>query len=185
MAQSTPTPVEVRAAAETLKRAIDRHLETVERRTGESDPAVWIAYDELRRAAVAYDERLYNAYDEVTPFAVGETRASVRVDDEPLGISVLLRRDYAVNDPDALIEAGRQAAPDAVRGLSSALAVLFDFYEPDDLDQYCEDVGLEAAGSTLWVLAHEPEETDGWLEAPFEGLDEGQLIFRLDETVEE
>lgn len=62
-----PTADEVRAAAEAVKAALDRHLAAVENRTGEDDPAVYTAFNELAAAAEAYDERLYDRYDEVTP----------------------------------------------------------------------------------------------------------------------
>lgn len=62
-----PTAAEVRAAAEAVKAALDRHLETVERRSGDDDPAVYEAFNALAAAAEAYDERLYDRYDEVTP----------------------------------------------------------------------------------------------------------------------
>lgn len=62
-----PTAAEVRAAAEAVKAALDRHLEAVENRTGDDDPAVYDAFNALAAAAEAYDERLYDRYDEVTP----------------------------------------------------------------------------------------------------------------------
>lgn len=62
-----PTAAEVRAAAEAVKTALDRHLAAVERRTGEDDPAVHAAFNDLAAAAEEYDELLYERYDEVTP----------------------------------------------------------------------------------------------------------------------
>lgn len=62
-----PTAAEVRAAAEAVKAAIDRHLDAVERRTGDDDPAVYDAFNALAAAAEVYDELLYERYDEVTP----------------------------------------------------------------------------------------------------------------------
>ncbi len=62
-----PTAAEVRAAAEAVKAAIDRHLDAVERRTGDDDPAVYEAFNSLAAAAEVYDELLYDRYDEVTP----------------------------------------------------------------------------------------------------------------------
>ncbi len=61
-----PTAAEVRAAAEAVKAAIDRHLDAVERRTGDDDPAVYDAFNALAAAAEVYDELLYDRYDEVT-----------------------------------------------------------------------------------------------------------------------
>ena len=65
-----PTAAEVRAAAEAVKTALDRHLAAVERRSGEDDPAVYEAFNQLAAAAEAYDELLYDRYDEVTPFEI-------------------------------------------------------------------------------------------------------------------
>ncbi|MGW3464248.1 hypothetical protein ACWDE9_33745, partial [Streptomyces olivaceoviridis] len=65
-----PTAAEVRAAAEAVKTALDRHLAAVERRSGEDDPAVSEAFNQLAAAAEAYDELLYDRYDEVTPFEI-------------------------------------------------------------------------------------------------------------------
>lgn len=62
-----PTAAEVRAAAEAVKTALDRHLAAVERRIGEDDPAVHAAFNDLAAAAEEYDELLYERYDEVTP----------------------------------------------------------------------------------------------------------------------
>lgn len=62
-----PTAAEVRAAAEAVKTALDRHLAAVEHRSGDDDPAVYEAFNELAAAAEEYDELLYDRYDEVTP----------------------------------------------------------------------------------------------------------------------
>lgn len=69
-----PSAAEVRAAAEAVKAALDRHLDAVERRSGEDDPAVYAAFDELAAAAEVYDELLYDTYDEVTPSRSPGTR---------------------------------------------------------------------------------------------------------------
>ena len=72
---------EVRAAAEAVKAAIDRHLEAVAGTTEEGDPAVVAAYEDLAAAAITYDQLLYEVYDEVTGqgFWWGE-RPYVRLD---------------------------------------------------------------------------------------------------------
>lgn len=91
-----PTAADVRAAAEAVKAALDRHLEAVERRAGASrapapaasgagegageraaelDAAVYAAFDELAAAGETYDELLYELYDEVTP---SRSRGAIR-----------------------------------------------------------------------------------------------------------
>ena len=113
-----PTAAEVRAAAEAVKTALDRHLAAVERRTGEDDPAVYEAFNELAAAAETYDELLYDRYDEVTPFEIPGADDSLPYTgpEEPNAVSVLIRRDYAVAEPQRLLAQAQrvEAADDAV-----------------------------------------------------------------------
>ncbi|AXI80600.1 hypothetical protein [Peterkaempfera bronchialis] len=189
-----PTVAEVRAAAEAVKAAIDRHLEAVESRSGENDPAVFAAYEALAAAADAYDEILYDAYDEVTPFEVpgDESAAAYLGPDEPEAVSVLIRRDYVIADPDRLraqatrLDSGLAApgapgtARPAVGSLNAAIGVLFGEYEPDEIASRCEEFGLEEGDSTLWVSAAEPGEPGEWLPEPFDDADPQLLICRFD-----
>src|SRR4051794_38410626 len=61
-----------RAALDRLLAALEAHLQAASRRTGEADPAVVSAYQTLADAFETYDEALYAAYDEVTPFVLYE-----------------------------------------------------------------------------------------------------------------
>ncbi|MGH3324695.1 MAG: hypothetical protein ACRDOV_09780, partial [Streptomyces sp.] len=99
-----PTAADVRAAAEAVKAALDLHLEAVERRaegavegdeTGPSGTAVYAAFDELAAAGEAYDELLYERYDEVTPFEIpgGDSMPAYTGPDVPSALTVLIRRD--------------------------------------------------------------------------------------------
>ena len=63
--------------------ALEAHLQAASRRTGEADPAVVAAYQTLADAFETYDEALYGAYDEVTPFVLYED-AEDADDDEDL-----------------------------------------------------------------------------------------------------
>jgi len=187
-----PTVSEVRTAAEALKAAIDRHLAAVEARTGENDPDVFAAYEGLAAAAEAYDEALYDAYDEVTPFEVPRDGSSEAYagPEEPEALSVLIRRDYLISDPERLrsraarLESGTGAADaapgSAVGGVNAALGILFGEYEPDEIASRCDEFGLEEGDSTLWVAAAEPAEPGEWLAEPFEGVDAQVLICRFD-----
>ena len=74
--EDSATPAQVHAAAAGFKAAIDAHLAAVEARAGENDPHVQAAYDLLASAGEAYDDALFSAYEEVTPFG------PVDVDDE-------------------------------------------------------------------------------------------------------
>ncbi|MER6926340.1 hypothetical protein ABT314_46825, partial [Streptomyces spiralis] len=114
-----PTAAEVRAAAEAVKAALDRHLAAVERRSGEDDPAVYEAFNQLAAAAETYDELLYDRYDEVTPFEIpgDDTLPPYTGPEEPNAISVLIRRDYAVVEPQRLLsQAQRVEAADVETG---------------------------------------------------------------------
>jgi hypothetical protein len=61
-----------RLLLDVLVTALREHLETVEGRSGESDPAVYAAFDHVRESFEAYEEALYDVHDEVTPFVVLE-----------------------------------------------------------------------------------------------------------------
>ncbi|MFF3555304.1 hypothetical protein ACWD4V_15925 [Streptomyces tsukubensis] len=191
-----PTAAEVRAAAEAVKAALDRHLAAVENRTGEDDPAVYDAFNALAVAAEAYDERLYDRYDEVTPFEIPGAEDALPPyagPEEPNALSVLIRRDYAVVEPQRLLAQAQriadiEAVDDPVPGagrpagasVHTALGVLFGEYEPDEIATRHKEFGLEEGDSTLWVSAgDELPEPGEWLAAPFEA-DAQRVICRFD-----
>jgi hypothetical protein len=192
-----PTAAEVRAAAEAVKIALDRHLAAVERRSGDDDPAVYEAFNELAAAAEEYDELLYDRYDEVTPFEIpgsDDTLPPYTGPEEPNALSVLIRRDYAVVEPQRLLaqaqrveaveEDGATAAAgfDAASGtVHGALGVLFGEFEPDEIASRHKEFGLEEGDSTLWVTAaDEPADPGEWLETPFEAIDPQRVVCRFD-----
>ncbi|MFC5148598.1 hypothetical protein [Streptomyces aureoversilis] len=196
-----PSAAEVRAAAEAVKAALDRHLDAVERRSGEDDPAVYAAFNELAATAEAYDELLYDAYDEVTPFEIpgDDTLPAYAGPEEPSALSLLIRRDYAVVEPQRLLAQAQRVADldpdvDAPAGpagaaavgnvggsVHAALGVIFGEYEPDEIASRHKEFGLEEGDSTLWVTASdEPAEPGEWLSAPFEQADPQRVICRFD-----
>ncbi|WAZ20616.1 hypothetical protein STRCI_001748 [Streptomyces cinnabarinus] len=186
-----PTAAEVRAAAEAVKTALDRHLAAVERRSGEDDPAVYEAFNQLATAAEAYDELLYDRYDEVTPFEIPGTDDGLPPyagPEEPNAVSVLIRRDYAVVEPQRLLaQAERVEAADydtdgeASGTVHGALGILFGEFEPDEIASRHKEFGLEEGDSTLWVTAaDEPADPGDWLEAPFEQIDPQRVVCRFD-----
>ncbi|MFC5379645.1 DNA primase [Aquipuribacter nitratireducens] len=59
---------DARAALDQFVAALQRHFEAAASRRSELDPTVVAAYDELAAAFVAYDDALFDAFDEVTPF---------------------------------------------------------------------------------------------------------------------
>jgi hypothetical protein len=179
-----PTVADVRAAAEAVKAALDRHLQVIENRSGDDDPAVYAAFEALASAAEAYDELLYDAYDEVTPFEVpsGDTLPEYTGPADPDAISVLVRRDYTIVDPERLMGQAERVADEASSGagLGAAVGVLFGEYEPDEIAGRHKEFGLEEGDSTLWVTAAPPTEPGEWLAAPFEHVDPQLLVCRFD-----
>lgn len=194
-----PTAAEVRAAAEAVKTALDRHLAAVERRSGEDDPAVYEAFNELAAAAEEYDELLYDRYDEVTPFEIpgsdSDALPPYQGPEEANALSVLIRRDYAVAEPQRLLAQAQRVADldsDSVAGESpaaaaaggsvhAALGVLFGEFEPDEIASRHKEFGLEEGDSTLWITAaDEPAEPGEWLDAPFDQADPHRVVCRFD-----
>ncbi|MET7454510.1 hypothetical protein ABZT03_21995 [Streptomyces sp. NPDC005574] len=187
-----PTAAEVRAAAEAVKTALDRHLAAVERRSGEDDPAVYEAFNQLAAAAEVYDELLYDRYDEVTPFEIPGADDSLPPytgPEEPNALSVLIRRDYAVVEPQRLLaQAERIEAvddigtePETSATVHGALGILFGEFEADEIASRHKEFGLEEGDSTLWVTAaDESAEPGEWLAAPFEQIDPQRVVCRFD-----
>ncbi|MBO0915879.1 hypothetical protein [Streptomyces laculatispora] len=191
-----PSAAEVRAAADAVKVALDRHLEAVERRSGDDDPAVYDAFNALAAAAEVYDELLYDRHDEVTPFEIPGAQDSLPPysgPEEPNALSVLIRRDYAVAEPQRLLAQAQRLAdldPDgrdsdgtAVVGGSvhAALGAVFGEYEADEIASRHTEFGLEEGDSTLWVAAaDELPEPGEWLGAPFDDADPQLVVCRFD-----
>ncbi|MFD8204738.1 hypothetical protein [Streptomyces sp. NPDC059701] len=187
-----PTAAEVRAAAEAVKTALDRHLAAVERRSGEEDPAVYQAFNELAAAAEAYDELLYDRYDEVTPFEIpgADDTLPYTGPEEPNALSVLIRRDYAVAEPQRLMAQARRieaaddeaaVGADVAGTVHGALGILFGEFEADEIASRHKEFGLEEGDSTLWVTAaDESAEPGEWLEAPFDQVDSQRVVCRFD-----
>ncbi|WP_062215296.1 hypothetical protein [Streptomyces sp. NBRC 109706] len=199
-----PTAAEVRAAADALKEALDRHLAAIERRAAApeaeieaADAAVFAAFNEMAAAGEVYDELLYDVYDEVTPFEVPASEgATYEGPEDPEVLSVFLRRDYTVAEPQRVIaQAERVAeldpedaeAPEpaaeapAGRSVRAAIGVLFGEYDPDEIASRHEEFGLAEGDATLWVTAQpEPAEPGEWLASPFDAVDPERVICRFD-----
>jgi hypothetical protein len=184
---------DVRAAADLLKSAIDQHLAACEARTGEEDPTVQVAYDQLRAAAEAYDDALFDTYEEVTPFEFSPgpafDAAEVSDDGVPLRIAVCQRRDFAVRSVKHLVEAGREILleeeeDEEAEALTpvDALALYLDVHGIDAATLAADDIGLYAIGGTTWLVEQDvDDETLGT--APFAGLDETRVLHRMVDEV--
>jgi hypothetical protein len=70
-----------RAALERLVAALEAHLVAAQQRRSERDAAVEAAYRRLADAFEAYDEALYDAYDEITPFVLYDDVEDEREDE--------------------------------------------------------------------------------------------------------
>ncbi|MFE9859283.1 hypothetical protein [Streptomyces sp. NPDC005780] len=191
-----PTAAEVRAAADAVKAAIDHHLAAVERRSGDDDPAVYDAFNALAAAAEVYDELLYDRHDEVTPFEIPGVEDSLPPysgPEEPNAVSVLIRRDYAVVEPQRLLaqaqrlvdvdpeDRGSESAAVVGSSVHAALGVLFGEYEADEIASRHTEFGLEEGDSTLWVAAvDELPEPGEWLGAPFDDANPELVVCRFD-----
>lgn len=104
-------------------------------------------------------------------------------------MSVLIRRDYAVAEPQRLlaqaqrVEAavGDGTGTEASGTIHGALGILFDEFEADEIASRPKEFGLEEGDSTLWVTAaDETADPGAWLEAPFEGVDPQRVVCRFD-----
>ncbi len=96
-----------RAALDRLVAALEAHLQAASRRTGEADPAVVSAYQTLADAFETYDEALYAAYDEVTPFVLYEDAEEDGDEDGDLDDEDDDLDDDDLDDEDELDDGGR------------------------------------------------------------------------------
>ena len=70
-----------RGALASLLSAFERHLEASASKSGEDDPTVVAAYDDLADAFEAYDDALLQAYGEMTPLQVYDDGDDDELDD--------------------------------------------------------------------------------------------------------
>lgn len=118
---------EPRAALDRLIAALEAHLQAASHRRGETDPAVVAAFDTLADAFSAYDEALFTAFDETTPFVLYDEDDELEddfddEDDEDDGVDVSdeVGDDDSDDEDDDLDEAeqvpGRQVNAGAAAG---------------------------------------------------------------------
>lgn len=187
---------EVRSAAELLKTAIDRHLEACERKQAEEDPAVQKAYDAVRDAAEEYDDALFEAYEEVSPFeySPGPLFEPTEVADGrlPARVAVAARRDFAVQSVDRLLATGAavlaaEAEDDEEVDADDltpveALALHLEANGLDAVTEASDDIGLRWLGGTTWIVGQDMED-ETLAAAPFAGIAESGLLHRVDDEV--
>jgi hypothetical protein len=184
---------------EVLVAALREHLGACEMSTGEGDPRVQSAYTALREAADRYDDVLFEVHDEVTPWEfVAEARIGTEQEGEAVDrgrITVLVRRDYELDDRTRLLAAGRAAYADAfpsdppeaaeadVTHPGRALYQMLHAYGVDGFDEAAEAAGLSAVGGTVWVQSLDPDDEPVDDEDPFAVADPDLLVYRLDDLV--
>lgn len=194
-------PAAVRAAADRLSVAVAAHLAAVENKEGEQDPAVQAAYAELKAAAAAYDNVLFDAHGEVTPFDIADDdeeeeeeagedgEVEVRRIEGPPRFSVLARWDYTIFDPGRLVQAASEAVEQPIDDLGVAMAALIDAKGHSEVAnlQVAMDAGLRWHGVTSWVLlaADADADTDstGWMDDAFDYADPDEILCRVDTPV--
>ncbi|HSK27602.1 MAG TPA: hypothetical protein VK894_11900 [Jiangellales bacterium] len=194
-------PGDPRTALDVLVAALRTHLEACESSAGEGDPRVQAAYTALRSAADRYDDVLFETYEEVTPWEfAGDGLVDVEYEGEAVDsgrLTVLVRRDYELGDPERLLEAGRAAyaeaypadPPEAARAdvthPGRALYQMLHAYGVDGFDEAAEEAGLTTVGGTVWVQSLDPDDEPVDDEDPFAVADADLLVYRLDEVVSE
>lgn len=178
-------------AADQLKAAVDAHLAACAAKAGEEDPTVQRAYDELREAAEAYDDALFDAFEEVTPFEFSTPQAfdpsGIAPEGVPMRVAVYQRRDFAVRSASDLVEAGREILleedeTDEAEMLTpvDALALYLDVHGLDAATVGADEIGLYPVGGTMWLVDQDvDDETMG--SAPFGAIDDQRVLHRLDD----
>ena len=144
---------ELDAALARVFEAARAHLAAV--RSGADDEVVEAAYRVFNNASAAYDELLFETYDEVTPWQVDTLDESDFDESELAGdgmtIAVRQRRDYIVPDVAALLTAGTVAR--RAQGFNADADV--EGIEPDlevtDVGEAVYEL-LQAAGGSLTGL---------------------------------
>jgi hypothetical protein len=186
-----------RTAAERLTAALAAHLAAAAGRTGEHDPAVQAAYTELRAAAADYDDALYDAFGEVTPFDLADlaeededepTDAKARPGGPPR-MSILARWDYTVIAPENLLAGASAAVGQKVVDLEVALAALVDARGHGHLADISRalELGLRWHGVTTSIYGSMdagPDDDDTeWMEDAFAHADPEEMLCRVDTPV--
>ena len=187
---SAPTTADVRAAAEALKQAIDRHLQAVENRGGEQDEQVQDTYAALHAAAEVYDDLLFEVHDEVTPFSFVSAPVEGPQGGEVDSISIVARRDYDIADGSGCCRPGGPCSPRTRRRPTSSRA-----WTTRHQPWRCSSTGTSSKASTRAeesglrsrrrhdVVAPSAQPARGdedWLDAPFVAVADVDVIYRID-----
>ncbi|MBG0567463.1 hypothetical protein [Actinoplanes aureus] len=200
---------ELDAALERVVEAARAHLAAVKAAAGRiDDDDVWQAYVDLNNASYAYDEKLLDAYGEVTPWdvesidpdeadsrfgLVGDGSDGAAGDPYPQVVSVRQRRDYRVPSVAALLRVAENARRTSVPDdedpgpVESVGEAVLELLQAGDGSLASLDVPeLEPLDGLLTVTeVAEPLDLEAFDDAdgsgPFAPVEGDQLVGRLDE----
>ncbi|WP_328476865.1 hypothetical protein OHA21_23030 [Actinoplanes sp. NBC_00393] len=200
---------ELDAALERVVEAARAHLAAVKAAAGRiDDDDVWQAYVDLNNASYAYDEKLLDAFGEVTPWdvesidpdeadhrfgLVGDGADGAAADPYPQVVSVRQRRDYRVPSVSALLRVAETARRSAVPEdedagpVESVGEAVLELLQAGDGSLSSLDVPeLEPLDGLLTVTEVDaPLDLEAFDEAdgtgPFAPAEGDQLVGRLDE----
>jgi hypothetical protein len=196
---------ELDAALARVFEAARAHLAAV--RSGADDEVVEAAYRVFNNASAAYDELLFETYDEVTPWQVDTLDESDFDESELAGdgmtIAVRQRRDYIVPDVAALLTAGTAARRAQGFNADADVEGIEAEFEVTDVGEAVYEL-LQAAGGSLTGLDVEHLEarngvlmvnavavplefTDdpgtGEADLPFVCVPDSRMLLRIDEEM--
>ncbi|HEV7897245.1 MAG TPA: hypothetical protein VGP31_05315 [Planosporangium sp.] len=202
----TDRHAELDTALERVISAARAHLTAVKAADGRTDDdQVWRAYVELNNASFEYDERLLDAFGEVTPWDVdaidpdeADRQLAMMAEDaddpHPRVVSVRQRRDYLVPSVSALLriaESARQAGPqgngEPVAPVESVGEALLELMQAGDGSLGALDIPELESLNGVVVVAEvgaglDPEafeDSDGT--GPFQLTSDDRVVDRLDE----
>ena len=92
-----------RGALANLMSAFERHLEASSSKSGEDDPTVIAAYDDLADAFAEYDDALLQAYGEMTPLDIYDGEGDDEDEDDESGDEL---DDHTDEDRDSSVYSG-------------------------------------------------------------------------------
>ncbi|MGQ0464396.1 MAG: hypothetical protein ACT4QG_03645 [Sporichthyaceae bacterium] len=173
---------EARTALVRLHAALDAHLDAVEKKSGENDPAVQATFLELREACTDYDEALFDDHDEVTPFDLPPLPDDEEDDDDSYGprITVLARWDFSIADPARLVAAASEALGSEVDDPAVAATLLAHMGSRSGLgtSAAAADAGLLWHGTVTATVPCDYAEPDAeWMEEAFaEGVEPEDVL---------
>lgn len=199
-----PNSADVRRAAQDFKEAIDAHLLAVETRFGQDDPAIDSTYEHIRHLGHIYDELMIQVHGEGTPFGddfldgddLDDGEAFQPGADMPDSsgdlLSIYVRRDYQLSDPDLLVNRGREAHEMVIAenadypeeepvDAASSLYAMYNFAGVDGIDLIGEEAGLLPLGAVVWFMkADQPVGFE--LDRPFHDIEaraDDHLVFKV------